>query len=225
MGPKQCVRIQNNMGISVKEEEAKQVILSDIKKGSLGRQTGKRAAQNLSPDLGKRAAQNLSPNLGTTVGQSPSRFREQTAWPIEGNALDDEREKRTGLGGEKRTGLGGEKAKGTKNYCLVFLQWSGDNVGEEKELQENTPTQTVGQKEINNRERGTSREEGRISREAKGKQNEEKGRSLMGSDRESFSGEFLRDTLSFSVGGVGGVEEMPIAGEKRQRSLQAGDNL
>ena len=101
------------MGISVRGEGAKQVILSDIKKGSLGRQTGKRAAQN------------LSPNLGTTVGQSPSRFREQTAWPIVGNALDDER--------EKRTGLGGEKTKGTENYCLVSLQRSGDNVGEEKE--------------------------------------------------------------------------------------------
>ena len=78
------------MGISVRGEGAKQVILSDIKKGSLGRQTGKRAAQN------------LSPNLGTTVGQIPSRFREQTTWPIVGNALDDEREKRTGLGGEKK---------------------------------------------------------------------------------------------------------------------------
>ena len=95
------------------------------------------------------------------MGQSPSRFREQTEWPIVGNALDDER--------AKRTGLGGEKTKGTENYCLVSLQRSEDNVGEEKEPQENTPTQTVGQKEINNRERGTSREEGRISREAKGK--------------------------------------------------------
>ena len=83
----------------------------------------------------------------------------------------------------------------------------------------------MGQKEINNREQGTRKEEGRISREAKGKQNEEKGRSLMDSDQESFSGEFLRDTLSFSVGGVGGVEEMSTAGEKRQRSLQAGNSL
>ena len=47
----------------------------------------------------------------------------------------------------------------------------------------------------------------------------------MDSDRESFSGKFLRDTLSFSVGGVGGVEEVSTAGEKRQRSLQAGDNI
>ena len=37
----------------------------------------------------------------------------------------------------------------------------------------------------------------------------------MDSDRESFSDKFLRDTLSFSVGGVGGVEEASTAGEKR----------
>ena len=155
VGPKECVEVQNNMGISAREEGSKQVSLHDIKKGSLGRQTGKRAAQN------------LSPHQGTTVGKSPSRFREQTERPIVGNALDDKR--------AKRTGLGGEKTKGIENYCLVSLQRSEDKVGKEKETQENTPTQTVGQKEINNREWGMSREEGKISREVKGKQNEEKG--------------------------------------------------
>ena len=91
----------------------------------------------------------------------------------------------------------GKKTKGTENYCLVSLQRSEDKVGEEKETQENTPTQKVGQKEINNREWGMSREEGKISREVKGKQNEENGRSLKDSDRESFSGKVLRETLSF----------------------------
>ena len=69
-----------------------------------------------------------------------------------------------------------------------------------------------------------SREEGRISREAKGKQNKEKGSSLADSERESLSGKFLRDTLSCAVGEVGWVEEASTAGEMRQRSSQADDN-
>ena len=217
VGPKQCVGIQNNMGSSVREEGAKQVMLSDIQEGSLGRQTGKCTAQKLSPDLGKRAAQNLSPNLETIVGQSPTRLRDQIAWPIEGKAWNVDK--------EKRMGMGGEKTKGTDDYSLVSPQRGGDKVAEAKEIQENTLTQTVGQQEINNRERVISRKEGMIPREAKGKQNEEKGRSFMGSDRDSLSGEFLRDTLSFSVEVVGGLVETSTAGEKRQRSLQAGDCL
>ena len=88
-------------------------------------------------------------------------------------------------------------------------------MGEEKEPQENTPSKTGEQEEFKNSERGISREEGRISREAKGKQNEEKGRSLMEADRESLSSKFLRDTLSCSVGDVSGVEEVSIDREKR----------
>ena len=61
----------------------------------------------------------------------------------------------------------------------------------------------MGQEEINNSERGMSREEGRISREAKGKQKEEKGSSLEDSERESLSGKFLGDTLSCAVEDVG----------------------
>ena len=213
VGPKQCVGIQNNMGISGREEGAKQFISSDSKKGGLGCQTGKMAAQIQSPSLAKRAAQNQSSNLGTTTGQSPSRIW-NTARPMAGNALDDEREKRKGLGGGKK--------EGAENDCRVSLQRSGASVGEEKEPHEKTPTQTAGQKEINISAWGTSREEGRNSREAKGK-NEEKRSSFMGSDRDSFSGEFLRDTLSFSVGRVGGVEEMSTDEEKRQRPLQVGD--
>ena len=113
-----------------------------------------------------RGAQNLRPNLGTTVGQSPTHLREQTKGPTARNAPGVER--------AKGTGLGGEKTKGTANYCLLLLQRSKDKAGDEKELQEKTPTETVGQEEINNSERGMSREEGRISREAKGKQKEER---------------------------------------------------
>ena len=76
-------RLSKNMGISGRVEGDKHIILWDVKKRSLGRQTGKRATRN------------LSPNRGTTVGQSPTRFREQTEWPIEGKAFDDERGKRT----------------------------------------------------------------------------------------------------------------------------------
>ena len=106
VGPKQSFGFQKNMGISGREEGAKSVILRDIKKGGLGRQTRMRDAQN------------LRPNLGTTVGQSPTHLREQTKGPTAGNAPGVER--------SKRTGLGGEKTKGTANYCLPLLQRSKD---------------------------------------------------------------------------------------------------
>ena len=154
VGPKQCVGDQNIMGIRVREEGAKQVISHDIKKGNLGRQTGRKTAQN------------LSPHQGTTVGQSPRCFREQAEWPIVGNELEDQR--------AKSTGLGAVKPKGTENYSFVSLQRSEDTEGEEKEPLEKTLTQTAGQKEINTRKRGLSREEGRISKELKGRQTEEK---------------------------------------------------
>ena len=83
----------------------------------------------------------------------------------------------------------------------------------------------MGQKEFNNRERGTSREESRNPREAIGIQNVEKGSSLRDSDRESFSCKFSKYYLSFSGGGVGGGVEVPNAGEKKQRSSQEGDSL
>ena len=65
----------------------------------------------------------------------------------------------------------------------------------------------------------------RLSREAKGKQIEEKGRSIMEADWESIFGKFLRGTLSCSVGGMGGVEEASIVGEKEQRFSQTDDSL
>ena len=162
-------------------------------------------------------AQNLSLNLGTIVGQSPSCYREQNVWPRVGNDRDDER--------VKGTGLGKEKTEGVENYCLGSLQRSEDTADEAKEPQENNTTQTVGQKELNNRERGTSREECRNPREAIGKQNVEKGRSFRDSDLESFSGKFPKHKISISVGGVGGGAEVFNVGEKKQSSLQAGDGL
>ena len=134
MGLKQSVGFRKNMGISGRSEGDKQVFLRDFKKRSLGSQTGKRAVQN------------LSHNLGTTIGQSPTSFREQTEWPIEGNALDNE--------WAKRTGLGWEKTRGTDNNCFVSLRRSKNKVGEENESYENTPSKTVGQEEINKSERG-----------------------------------------------------------------------
>ena len=204
VGPKQSVGVQKNKGISGREEGDKQVILRNIKKGGLGRQTGMRDVQN------------LRPNLGTPVGQSPTHLREQTKGPIAGIAPGVER--------AKRTGLGGEKTEDIANYCLLLLQRSKDKAGDEKELKENTTTETVGQEDINNSERGLSRVEGRISREAKGKQKEEKGSSLAESERESLSGKFMGDTLSCAVGDVGWVEEDSTAGEMRKRSSQADDN-
>ena len=205
VGPKQCVGAQNNLGISVREEGAKYVGSRVSKKESLGRQTRKWGAQN------------LSPTLGTIVGQSPSCYKEQKVWFSVGNDRDNER--------VKGTGLGKEKTEGVENYCLVSLQRSEDTTDEAKEPQENNTTQTVGQKELNNRERGTSREESRNPREAIGIQNAEKGRSFRDSDRESFSGKFLKHKISISVGGVGSRAEVFNAGEKKQSSLQASDCL
>ena len=96
---------------------------------------------------------------------------------------------------------------------------------EEKKLQENNSTQTVGQKELNNRDRGTSREEFGYPRAAIGTQNAEKGRSFRDSDRESFSGTFSNHKTSISVGGVGGGADVFNTGEKKQRSVQAADDL
>ena len=96
---------------------------------------------------------------------------------------------------------------------------------EAKALQENNSTQTVGQKELNNREQGTSREEFGNPKEAIGTQNAEKGRSFRDSDRESFSGKFPNHKTFISIGGVGGGAEFFNTGEKKQRSLQAADGL
>ena len=205
VGPKQRFEVQNNMGIRVREEGVKQVISQDIKKGNLGLH------------IGRMVAQNTSPHQGTPVGQSPRCYREQVEWPTEGNALVDQR--------AKSTGLSVEKTKCTENYSLVSLQGSEDTEGKENEHQEKIPTQTAGQKEINIKKRGLGREEGRISKEVKGRQTEEKGRSLMDSDRESFSSKNLRETLSSPILGVDGEEDVSIAGEKKQSSIQADDSF
>ena len=205
VGPNQRIGFQKSKGISGKVEGDKQVTLWDFKKRSLGHQ------------IGKRAALNRSPKLSTIVGQSPISCRAQTKWPIKERALNDER--------VKRMGSDGVKTIGTVNKGFVFLQRSTNKGGEEKEHQENTPSSTAGQEVINKSDRGMSREEGRLSREAKGKQIEEMGRSIMEADRESISGKFLRDTLSCSVGGVGGVEEVSIVGEKGRRFSQTDDSL
>ena len=49
VGPNQCSESQNNMGIKERKEEAKQVFSRVSKKGHLGLQTGRMAAQKPSP--------------------------------------------------------------------------------------------------------------------------------------------------------------------------------
>ena len=203
MGPNQSIGFQKSKGTSGRMEGDKQVTLWDFKKRNLGHQ------------IGKGDALNRSPKISTIVGQCPISCRAQTEWPIEEKALNDEREKRRGSDGVKTTG--------TVNNGFVFLQRSTNKVEEEKEHQENTLSRTAGQEVISKSDR--SREEGRLSREAKGEQIEEKGRSIMEADRESIFGKFLRDTLSCSVGGMGEVEEASIVGEKGQRFSQTDDSL
>ena len=47
----------------------------------------------------------------------------------------------------------------------------------------------------------------------------------MDSDRESFSGKALRETLSSANLGVDGVEDVSTAGEKMQSSIPADDGF
>ena len=101
MGPKQRSESQNNMGIRERKEGAKQVFLQVSKKGHLGLQTGRMAAQN------------PSPHQGTRAGQSPKRYKEQVEWLTVRNDADDQR--------AKSTGLCVEKTKSTENYSLVSL--------------------------------------------------------------------------------------------------------
>ena len=82
----------------------------------------------------------------------------------------------------------------------------------------------AGKEEINNSAPENSRDEGRISREAKGKQKGEKGSPPADSERELLSGNFRGESLSYAAGEVGWAEETAIDGEMRQISSQADDN-
>ena len=203
VGPKQRSESQNNMGIKERKDGAIQVFARVSKKGHFGLQTGRMATQN------------PSPRQGTCVGQSPKRYVDQAKWPTMKNATDDQRVKSTGLDVEKPT----------EKYSLVSLQGNEDIAGEEKEHQEKCSTHTSGQKKENNKQRGWGREEGRISKEVKGSQTGENGRSLMILDRESISGKALRDTLSSAIVGGDSVEDRFNAGEKSQSSTSAEDGL
>ena len=206
VGPKKCVGATNNMGISVREEGAKHG-------GSSGSVLG---CQN-----GKRGAQNVCFNLGPIAGQSPNCKGEQNVWPSysysEVNDRDD--------GRVKEKGKGKEKTEGVELFCLGSRQRREDMADEAKALQEKNPTLTMGQRELNNREQGMSREEFGNPKEAIGKQNAEKGRSLRDLDRESFSGKFPNHKTSISVGGVGDGGVGINTGEKIERSLIAADGL
>ena len=151
------------------------------------------------------------------MGQSPRRYKEQVEWPTKRNASDDQR--------AKSMGLSTEKTKCTENYSLVSLQGCEDTTGEENEHQEKIPTQALGQKENNIKKRGLSREEGRISKEVKGRQIEENGRSLMDSDRELFSSKALREALFSTNLGVNGEEDVSTVGEKMQSSIPTDDDF
>ena len=151
------------------------------------------------------------------MGQSPRHYKEKVEWPTERNASDDQR--------AKSMGLSAEKTKCTENYSLVSLQGCEDTAGEEKEHQEKIPTQALGQKENHIKKRGLSRDEGRISKEVKGRQIEENGRSLMDSDWESFSGKALREALFSTNLGVDGEEDVSTVGEKMQSSIPTDDDF
>ena len=203
VGPKKRYVSQNNMGIRERKEGDTQVLERVSKKGHFGLQTGRNAAQN------------PSPRQETYVGQSPKRHREQAEWSIVKNAVDNQR--------VKSTGLSVEKTKITEKYSLVSLQKSEDIAGEEKEHQEKCSTHMSGQKKEKNKQRGWGTEEGRSLKEVKGSQTGENGRSIMISDRESISGKVPRDTLSFAIAGVDGVEDRFNVGEKSKSTTSAED--
>ena len=100
---------------------------------------------------------------------------------------------------------GKEKKKQKELSCFVSVLVKGGKTWQMKQrrYKKKNPTLTMGQSELNNRERGMSIEEFGNPKEAIGKQNAEKGRSFRDLDRESFSGKSPNHKTSISVGGVG----------------------
>ena len=209
VGPKKSVGTTNNMGRSEREKGDKLGGPSGSVTGILGCQTGKWGAQNVCPNLGPIAGQSLNCNGVQNVWPSYS-YSEVNDW-------DDEK--------VKETGKGKEKTEGVELFCLGSRQRREDMADVAKALQENNPTHKGGQKELNNSERGTSREEFGNPKEAIGNHNTEKGRSFRDLDRESFSGKFSNHKTSISVGGVGDGGVGINTGEKEERSLIAVDGL
>ena len=92
-------------------------------------------------------------------------------------------------------------------------------MGEEQKQQEKCSTHTSGQKKEKNKQRGLGTEEEKSSKEVKGSQTGENGRSIMISDRESKSGKASRDTLSSAIMGVDGVADRFNVGEKLKSTI------
>ena len=203
VGPKKCYVSQNNLGIRERIEGETQASERVSKKGHLGMQTGRNAAQN------------PNPRQENCVGQSPKRHMVQAESSLVKNDVDNQRVKRTGLSAEKK--ITEEK------YSLVSLQKSADIVGKEKEQQDKCSVHMSGQKKEKYKQRGWGTEEGRSSKEVNGSQTGENGRSIMISVRESISGKAPRDTLSSAIVGVDGVEDRFIAGEKSKSTTSPED--
>ena len=184
-----------------------------------GSNMGGQSGSVLGCQNGKRGAQNVCFNLGPIVGQSPNRKGEQEVWPSYSySGVNDQDDGRV-----KDTGKGKEKTEGVELFCLGSRQRREDTADEAEALQEKTPTLTMGQREHNNSERGTSREEFGNPKEAIGKQNAEKGRPSRDLDRESFSGKFPNHKNFISVGGAGDGGVGINTGEKIERFLIAAD--
>ena len=203
VGPNKCYISQNNLGIRERNEGDTHVSERVSKKGHLGLQTGRNAAQN------------PNPRQETCVGQSLKRHREQAESSTVKNVVDNQR--------VKSTGLSVGKTKITEKYSLVALKKSEDIAGEEKEQQEKCATHMSGQKKEKNKQLSWGTKEGMSSKEVKGSQTRENGRSIMISDRESISGKALRDTLSSAIAGVDGVEDKFNAGEKSKSTTSPED--
>ena len=114
--PKKCYVSQNNLGIRVRIEGETQASERVSKKGHLGLQSGRNAAQN------------LNHRQENCVGQSPKRYMVQAKSSPVKKDVDNQR--------VTRTGLSAEKTKIKEKYSLVSLQKSADIAGEEKEQQE-----------------------------------------------------------------------------------------
>ena len=133
------------------------------------------------------------------MGQSLKIHREQAVCLKVKKAVDNQR--------VKCKELSDQKTKNTEKHNTVSMQKSEDIEGDEKEQQEKSSKYMSGQKKEKDKQWGLGTEEEKSSKEVKGSQTGENGRSFMISDRESISGKSPSDTFPSAIVGVDGVED------------------
>ena len=187
MGPKISCVSQNNLGIR------------EINVGDTHGRDWASKIRHLGLQTGNNEAQKSIPRQEFCMSQSPKIHREQAVCLIVKKDVDNQR--------VKCKELSDEKTKNTEKHNTVSMQKSEDIEGDEKEQQEKSSKYMSGQKKEKDKQWGLGTEEEKSSKEVKGSQTGENGRSFMFSDRESISGKSPSDTFPSAIVGVDGVED------------------